>query len=89
MTIAAPKRRWGVHPSIFDYHRRFRDLAATSIDYDLSPVEDADLWTHLLACHACRRFAAGLDADAARLRILEETRRPRRSRGPCQEPAGS
>jgi len=37
-------------------HRRFIDLAATSIDFDLTPAERAELDAHLAACADCGDF---------------------------------
>ncbi len=48
-------------------HRRFIDLAASSIDFDLSPAEQAELDAHLTSCADCREAAAAYRADALAL----------------------
>ena len=61
-------------------HRRFLDLAAISIDFDLSPVERAELDAHLVACAGCRAAAAAYRADALALVALPSfTLAPERS----------
>jgi hypothetical protein len=57
-------------------HQRFRELAATAIDFSLSPAEEAALNAHLAECVPCRRHAAVLAADATRLRSLERLEAP-------------
>jgi len=51
-------------------HRRFIDLAATSIDFDLTPAERAELDAHLAACADCGETARGYRADALALVAL-------------------
>jgi len=51
-------------------HRRFIDLAATSIDFDLTPAERAELDAHLAACADCGETARGYRADALALLAL-------------------
>jgi predicted anti-sigma-YlaC factor YlaD len=53
-----------------DEHRRARDLAATAIDFELEPHEADLLQAHLAGCGACRRWVAGLHADAVDLAEL-------------------
>ena len=48
-------------------HRRFIDLATLSIDFDLSPAEQAELDAHLTGCADCREAAAAYRADALAL----------------------
>jgi hypothetical protein len=52
---------------IGDAHRRARDLAATGIDFELDQDEARFLQHHLAGCGSCRRWAAGLQADAVAL----------------------
>ncbi len=49
-------------------HLRFRELAATALDFPLSPAEAAELEAHLATCPDCARLAGGLRFDAAALR---------------------
>ncbi len=57
-------------------HRRFLELAATAIDFDLSDAEAAELTAHLQTCAPCRRTAAALRRDEAHLRALEQRDAP-------------
>ena len=45
-------------------HARAQELAAISVDFDLTPIERAEVDAHLAACTACRAFVDGLLADA-------------------------
>ncbi len=45
-------------------HNRFLELAAATIDFELSPVERATLDRHLATCTTCRMAADVLRADA-------------------------
>lgn len=45
-------------------HRRFLELAAAALDFELSPTERDELARHLHACPACARTAAAMRADA-------------------------
>ncbi|MEA2620672.1 MAG: hypothetical protein QOC97_1445 [Chloroflexota bacterium] len=58
-------------------HQRFRDLAATSLDFELRPAEAATLLAHTRECSECRHFLADLRADAELLRSM-----PRRDAPP-------
>jgi hypothetical protein len=49
-------------------HGRFRELAATALDFPLTAAEATELAAHLATCPACTRLAAGLRADAGLLR---------------------
>ena len=51
-------------------HRRFLELAAASIDFDLSQREHRDLNAHLAACASCRRDLAALRGDARTIAAL-------------------
>lgn len=51
-------------------HQRFRELAATSLDFDLTPAESARLAAHLESCIACRHFAEALGGDRDAFRLL-------------------
>lgn len=48
-------------------HDRAQDLAATSLDFDLTVEERVELDTHLHACVACRAHLDGLRLDARTL----------------------
>lgn len=48
-------------------HERSLELAAAAVDYDLNPVERAELDAHLAGCPTCARRAAAMRSDAARL----------------------
>ena len=52
---------------IGEVHQRARDLAATEIDFELEGDDARFLQHHLAGCGACRRWAAGLQADAVAL----------------------
>ena len=49
-------------------HARFRELAATALDFSLSRTEAAELEAHLAGCPACARLAGSLRFDATVLR---------------------
>lgn len=49
-------------------HDRFRELAATALDFPLTAAEAAELDAHLAGCPACARLAGGLRFDALALR---------------------
>jgi hypothetical protein len=51
-------------------HRRSLDLAASSIDFDLSAPERLELDEHLASCAACRRAAEGYRADTIAIAAL-------------------
>jgi N-acetylneuraminic acid mutarotase len=51
-------------------HRRFLELAAASIDFELSPSERDELRTHLSTCDTCPRALDGMRADARTIRAL-------------------
>lgn len=51
-------------------HDRFLALAATAIDFRLSPEDQHALREHLATCPSCPRFAASLRDDAAALTHL-------------------
>jgi Tol biopolymer transport system component len=46
-------------------HLRFRELAATALDFPLSAAEAAELEAHLATCPACARLAGSLRFDAS------------------------
>ena len=46
-------------------HERFVDMAATSIDFRLSPQDEGALRDHLARCPGCAQAAAALWQDAA------------------------
>ena len=48
-------------------HTRFARLAVASIDFRLSPAEDAALAAHLASCAVCRTISSRYRADAATL----------------------
>jgi hypothetical protein len=52
-------------------HETAREAFATSLDFALEPQERDDLDAHLVACVACRSFAAAARSDAAVLRQLD------------------
>jgi hypothetical protein len=51
-------------------HGRAIDLAATAMDFPLSPRDRMSLETHLSSCSACRTEAAAMRQDGERLRAL-------------------
>ena len=51
-------------------HTRALDLAATAIDFELSPGDQRALREHLAACSPCRTSADALHRDATRLAAL-------------------
>ncbi len=51
-------------------HRRFEDLAATSLDWDLSQSESSELESHLAGCPACRATLTAYQAQSRLLRDL-------------------
>jgi hypothetical protein len=51
-------------------HDEFLELAATAIDFELSPAETARLDLHLSTCVACRRRIVGMRHDAAASRQI-------------------
>ena len=59
-------------------HQRFRELAATSLDFELTSSESATLAGHLATCPACRHFAAALGADKDAFRLLPRRDAPTR-----------
>ena len=61
-------------------HDRFRELAAISLDFDLSADERVELDGHLAACEACRAYADALTADVAGLMALPLIDAPERVR---------
>ena len=61
-------------------HRRFEILAATSIDFELSGAERAELARHVATCPECRRVSTTLQATAVRLRDRDRSIPPARLR---------
>lgn len=61
-------------------HETSRELAAISLDFDLSPEELAELDGHLAACEACRAYAAALANDVVGLAALPLVDAPERVR---------
>jgi hypothetical protein len=61
-------------------HDRAEYLAASSVDWPLSDDEEIELQDHLRTCPACRRMAAAMRSDAARLRELPRRDPPERVR---------
>ena len=59
-------------------HQRSRELAATSLDFDLTPSESATLAAHLDGCAACRHFVAALRDDRDAFRLLPSRDAPAR-----------
>ena len=53
-------------------HRRFLELAASSIDFRLLAGESAELSGHLAGCRACAAAAAAFRADAEALAIVSD-----------------
>ena len=51
-------------------HDGARELAAASLDFDLSDEDDRRLLAHLVECASCRAFADGLEADRSALASL-------------------
>lgn len=46
-------------------HEAFLELAATTIDFDLDPIDRAELDWHIAGCEECRRTGAAFRDDAA------------------------
>jgi hypothetical protein len=61
-------------------HVAFERLAATAVDFGISPAERDALQRHLDGCAECRRFAAGLVSDAETLRAFAVVASPTRVR---------
>jgi hypothetical protein len=61
-------------------HDRAEYLAASSVDWPLSDDEEIELQDHLRTCPSCRRMAAAMRSDAARLRELPRRDPPERVR---------
>ena len=61
-------------------HRRFQMLAAGALDFRSSAADARELTAHLTSCPECRRFAAGLRADAALVRERPKAHAPDRVR---------
>jgi hypothetical protein len=57
-------------------HDRALELAASAIDFGLSPAEDAELTEHLASCAACRSTVAALSGDAAAIAALDHEDAP-------------
>jgi hypothetical protein len=57
-------------------HSRFLELAAISIDFELSRAEHQELEAHVASCASCRRDLAELRGDARAIAALPP--RPRR-----------
>jgi hypothetical protein len=55
-------------------HRRFLDLVAASIDFELSAAEHDLLADHMASCRACRREAEGFRQDAVAIAAFPEAR---------------
>jgi hypothetical protein len=53
-----------------ELHRRPLELAAASVDFELSPGEQAELAAHLASCSACRRRVDGIRQDAVAIAAL-------------------
>ena len=51
-------------------HDEFLELAAASIDFELSSEERAALAAHLAGCIQCRRQVMGLEADQSAIARL-------------------
>lgn len=59
-------------------HQRYRELAAAGLTFKLDASEDRELAAHLASCASCRRFAAGLRADAQAIATLPQRDAPPR-----------
>lgn len=70
-------------------HRRFLELAAASIDFELSQREHGDLDAHLAACASCRGDLAALRRDARSLAALPVLAMPLATRRFVRPPAAS
>lgn len=57
-------------------HQRIEDLAAASIDWDLSKAESGELEAHLAGCPACRATLAAYQAQSGLLRDLASADAP-------------
>ena len=61
-------------------HELTRSLAATAIDFELTPAERAELEGHLASCSVCRASVDGLRADAAGIASMAVVEPPVRIR---------
>ena len=59
-------------------HQRFRELAATQLDFPLQRSEEVELSEHLETCPACRDYVALLRADADAVGSLPQVDAPPR-----------
>jgi hypothetical protein len=66
-------------------HSRIELLAASAIDFDLTPADQADLADHLATCSPCRSTTAGYRRDAAALREIAVVEPPARVRSALLE----
>ncbi len=66
-------------------HDVAQELAASALDFDLSPEDDQRLLAHIVDCAACRAFAEGLDADRRGLADLAAFDTPDRVRASVLE----
>jgi hypothetical protein len=57
-------------------HQRYRELAATQLDFPLQRREELELAEHLAACASCRDYAALLRADADTVGSLPQVDAP-------------
>jgi hypothetical protein len=70
-------------------HNRALFLAAAALDWALTDDEQKELREHLRTCASCRRVAAGLGTDSARLHQLPRHDPPDRVRAAVQAAASS
>jgi hypothetical protein len=61
-------------------HLQFQQVAARSLDFDISPADEDELSAHLRDCAACRRFASGIRSDDELARSRSRTHSPDRVR---------
>jgi hypothetical protein len=61
-------------------HTRFRQFAATALDFELEPDERAELDAHLADCGSCHAYADSLRGDLALVRALPAPDAPIRVR---------
>jgi len=61
-------------------HDAARELAASAMDFDLSPEDDTRLLAHVVGCASCRAFVEALDGDRRAIAGLDAADAPEQLR---------